>query len=81
MRVVWLEPDLIYVARRKKGHGRYIVKMNAVQSIDGGHQVQMACKEINGRPCEGYQWKGFCSHMAAVILRSEAKPEKQQLAA
>lgn len=78
IRVVFLEPDLVYVARRAKGHGRYLVKMIAVPSITGGHQIQMTCREINGKPCEGYQWKGFCSHLAVVILRTEAKPNKKQ---
>lgn len=77
-RVVFLEPNLAYVARRRKGHGRYLVKLTAVASIDGGQRVGMSCREINGGPCQGYQWKGFCSHLAVVILRSEAKPEKKE---
>lgn len=74
-RVVWLEGDLIYVARRKRGHAKYLVKLFAAPSIDGGHQVKMACRSIDNKPCQGSQWKGFCSHMAIVILRSESKPE------
>lgn len=78
IRVVWLEDDLVYVARRAKGHGKYLVKMIAVASISGGHQVRMLCREMNGNSCEGLQWKGFCVHMAAVCVRSEAKADKKQ---
>lgn len=77
-RVVWVLPDLVFVARKAKGHGKYFVRLFAAPSIDGGHQVKIACRSIDGKPCHKFQWKGFCSHCAVVILRSESKPEKQR---
>lgn len=78
MRVVFLEPDLAYVARRKRGHGQYLVRFFPTQRIDGSIQLKMNCNTITGGPCDGLKWKDCCSHIAKVILRSEAKPNRKE---
>lgn len=79
-RVVWLRDDLIYCARKAKGHGDYLVRVFAVPSVNGGHQVKLQCKSINGEACDGVYWgKGCCAHIAAVLLRTEKKSDKKSV--
>lgn len=78
MRVVWLEDNLIYVARRKRGHDQYLVRLFVVQGIDGEKKVKMNCNTITGGTCQGCSFRGCCSHMAAVIIRSEGKRGKKE---
>lgn len=79
MRVVWLEDDLVYVARRKRGHGQYLVKFFAVQGIDGETQVRMRCDSITGGRCKGTEFgEEMCAHQAAVCLRGKNKKSKRE---
>lgn len=74
MRVVWLEQDLAYCARRTKGHDRYLVKF--VVSADG--RVGVDCHATSGRPCSGMRWRELCAHAAKVILRGVPKGRQKQ---
>jgi hypothetical protein len=79
MRVIWLEDDLVYVARRGKGHGRYLVYFIIYPGAD--ERVRVDCSSISGDPCHGQQFKGLCAHAAAAILRGQAKANKSRRAA
>lgn len=81
MRVVWLENDLVYVARRAKGHGQYLVRFFVVPRVSGDPQIKMQCNTITGGPCNGTRWHEMCSHMAKVILRGKPASEKKQVEA
>lgn len=61
IRVVKLDPGLYYVARRAKGHGRYLV---SVQETSSG--IFANCRQIYGASCQSY---GCCTHVAAVFER------------
>src|SRR6266849_6269212 len=65
VRCVRLEDGLYYVARRGKGHGRYIVQ---VDSTDSG--MFATCRTIRGGSCPSY---GCCTHLAVVFERMVAE--------
>lgn len=77
-RIVWLEDNLAYCARRKRGHGQYLVRIFVVQGIDGQTKVRMRCNMITGAPCKGTEFNDMCSHIAAVILRGQYGKAKQR---
>lgn len=68
-RVVWLEDDLVYVARRGKGHERYLVQF----VMNGAGQVLVGCRTTTNRECYGCKFKEMCSHIAIVIERWQKK--------
>lgn len=76
-RVVWLEDDLVYVARRGKGHERYLVRF--VLGANG--RVSAYCRTTTNGECYGCKWKECCSHIAAVVLRWKPKKVKTAKAA
>lgn len=80
IRVVRLEVDLYYVARREKGHGRYFVKL--VTDEEG--KVTAECRFVNGWRCQGTMKRGSCcTHIAAAIERGiqlGRKKERKQAA-
>src|SRR5688500_10332049 len=77
-RVVWLEDDLVYVARRGKGHERYLVRFR----VDENGSVFVGCRTITGAPCKGVEFgDGCCGHIAAAILRWKPKKQKESRAA
>lgn len=76
-RIVWLEQDLVYCARRGKGkHDRYLVRFE----VTPDETVSIGCKSTTGRTCDGMLFKGLCAHAAAVILRGipAGRKNKQQ---
>lgn len=78
-RVVWLRDDLVYCARKAKGHGDYLVRFFFVLGIDKTPKVKVWCNTITGNPCEGIKWssEGCCAHIAAVIERGKQKVSKK----
>lgn len=77
-RVVWLEDDLAYCARRGKGHERYLVRF----TVDANGSVFVGCRTVSGASCKGIQFgDGCCGHIAAVILRWKPKKAKESRAA
>lgn len=58
IRCVRLEDGLYYVARKQKGHGRYIVQ---IDSTDSG--MFATCRTIRGAACPSY---GVCVHLSKV---------------
>lgn len=78
MRVVWLEDDLAYCARRKKGHGQYIVQFFAIPQVSGGRQVKIQCRSITGARCHKMQFNELCAHAAKVILLGQARINRKQ---
>jgi hypothetical protein len=65
IRCVRLEDGLYYVARKAKGHGRYIVQ---VDSTDSG--MFATCRTIRGAACPAF---GVCTHLAVVFERMVAE--------
>lgn len=76
-RVVWLEDDLVYVARRGKGHERYLVRF--VMQSDGS--VSAYCRTTTNGECGGCRWNECCAHIAVVILRWKPKADSVKKAA
>ena len=74
MTVKWLEDDLVFVARRAKGHGRYQVYFKL---LSNGRLI-VGCKNLDGVECEGMKHRGLCAHAAAVLLRSVAKAKTKE---
>lgn len=75
IRVVRLEENLYYCARRAKGHGRYLVQLDVTKS-----GLFANCRTIRGASCPSY---GCCTHIAAVYERMVAqvfKTEKKEAA-
>lgn len=68
-RVVWLEDDLVYVARRGKGHDRYLVRF--VLQGDGG--VGAYCRTATNGACDGCRWNDCCAHIAVAIERGQKR--------
>lgn len=71
IRVVKLEDNLYYVARRAAGHGRYLVYLDVAST----GTVTATCKTLRGVACPSY---GCCAHLAKVFLRLEAEVKKIQ---
>lgn len=59
IRVVRLEGDLWYVARRASGHGRYIVSIEQTKS-----GTFATCRQINGASCPSF---GCCVHIVSAV--------------
>lgn len=79
-RIVWLEPDLAYCARRGDGHGQYLIRFFVVPTVSGDQQVKMRCTSTTGGRCK---WTEFhedepCAHIAAVLLRGIEKLNKRE---
>src|SRR6185295_8696553 len=65
IRVVRLEVDLYYVARRDSGHGQYLVRF-----FHKGNSVTAVCANIFNQACKGTWGKGkCCTHIAAAVER------------
>lgn len=78
-RIVWLRPDLVYCARKSKGHGEYLIRFFATQRIQGDPQVKTRCNSTAGVPCKGTEFgAGPCAHICAVLLRAQKKKTKTQ---
>jgi hypothetical protein len=64
IRVVRLENDLYYVARRASGHGRYLVRF-----FHKSDSVSAVCATVYNESCKGC-WQGrCCTHIAAAVER------------
>lgn len=78
-RVVRLEDNLVYVARRGKGHERYLVRFTLAQN----GEVYVSCRTIDNTPCYGCKFNEMCAHIAVVLLRGKqkaTKPERKEAA-
>ena len=79
IRVVRLEVDLYYVARRAAGHGQYLVRF-----FHKGNAVTAVCANIFNQACKGTWGQGkCCTHIAAAVERGiqlGRKKERQQAA-
>lgn len=73
-RVVWLEDNLVYVARRGKGHERYLVRF----ILNETGEVYVYCRTIDNAPCYGCKFNECCSHIAVVLERGKRKATKSQ---
>src|SRR5690349_1150369 len=59
-RVVWLEFDLVYVARRGRNHGRYLVRF----FIKDDGSVWVSCRTSTNGSCKGCEFgDGCCGHI------------------
>lgn len=65
IRVVRLEPDLIYVSRRNPGHGQYLVRF-----FHEGETVSAVCETIFNEVCRGTYKKRCCVHIAAAYEKA-----------
>jgi hypothetical protein len=65
IRCVRLENGLYYVARRAKGHGRYIVQVDQTKT-----GLFATCRTIRGANCPSF---GGCVHLATVFERMVAE--------
>lgn len=77
IRVIRLEDNLWYVARREKGHGRYLVRM-----FHQGEAVSAVCSNIYNQPCESTKKPGVaCIHIAAAVehgIRDGRRRQKRE---
>lgn len=74
IRVVKLESDLYYVARRAEGHGQYLVRF-----FHKGKSVSAVCANIFNQACKGTWGEGkCCTHIAAAVERGIQLGKKQQ---
>lgn len=79
-RIVWLESDLAYCARRGRNHGQYLIRFFVTPRVNGDPQVKMSCHSITGGRCKWTEFKedGMCAHMASVCLRGTPKGKSRQ---
>lgn len=70
IRCYQLETDLYYVARRAKGHGQYLVYLNATKS-----GLFANCRTIRGAACPSF---GACVHIAKVNESLRAELNKRE---
>jgi hypothetical protein len=65
IRCVRLDDGLYFVARKAKGHGRYIVQVDATDS-----GMFATCRTIRGAACPSF---GVCVHLASVFEKMVAE--------
>lgn len=69
IRVVRLEPGLFFVARKAKGHNKYIVTVKETHT-----GIFATCRQVYGAACPSF---GCCTHIAAWHERAVADGRRE----